>query len=421
MQAWLPSRSSPLPPVHRRWAARLAWRRRLQWALIAFALLLPLALWVHPAWGLLSLLALLYPSRLELPRALRQLDERYGLAYHSALEAPPAHPWRQRLEAEARQSLLQARLPKLPWLAGGIYLALLGLVWLLPPVPVPGLSAPPRAPAPNTQASPPPASLPNSQPNTPTTLEPQLPQPSGSRQPPQEEQGQEAAEQATPPPEGAQQSGTAPSAQPEGQGASPEEASPSQQGQEPPRSSEQQRQIPQQNQGQEQVQGQGSQGERPGEQVGAGQPDRQGQKSNTQPQGVEGNPQNRQPGRSTEQGTPANIPQNQGQNPQPGPQSQEKRGGTPQVQGRPGQPGAQGTNGQALPQPPSTPNRPLSGEAPLRRSDNPGGQTRNLPDPWRGGQPPQHVQRQVERYLESEPLPPEVRDLLRRYFKLPAP
>ncbi|WP_182482713.1 hypothetical protein [Calidithermus roseus] len=44
---------------------------------------------------------------------------------------------------------------------------------------------------------------------------------------------------------------------------------------------------------------------------------------------------------------------------------------------------------------------------------------RNLPNPWRGGQPPQSVRRQVERYLESEPLPPEVRNLLRRYFELP--
>jgi hypothetical protein len=29
------------------------------------------------------------------------------------------------------------------------------------------------------------------------------------------------------------------------------------------------------------------------------------------------------------------------------------------------------------------------------------------------------VQRQAEKYLESEPLPPEVRDIVRRYFELP--
>ncbi|MER3445139.1 MAG: hypothetical protein C4333_13895, partial [Meiothermus sp.] len=140
MQAGLPARSSPLPPVYRQWAGRLAWRRRVQWALTAVALLLPLALWVHPAWGLLSLLALLYPSRLELPHALRQLDERYGLAYRSALEAPPSHPWREHLEAAARASVQQAQLPRFPWLAAGVYLALLGAAWLLPPLPVPGLT-----------------------------------------------------------------------------------------------------------------------------------------------------------------------------------------------------------------------------------------------------------------------------------------
>jgi hypothetical protein len=31
------------------------------------------------------------------------------------------------------------------------------------------------------------------------------------------------------------------------------------------------------------------------------------------------------------------------------------------------------------------------------------------------------VQRQAENYLENEPLPPEVRDVLRRYFELSNP
>ncbi|MCX7740951.1 MAG: hypothetical protein N2047_08010 [Meiothermus sp.] len=42
-----------------------------------------------------------------------------------------------------------------------------------------------------------------------------------------------------------------------------------------------------------------------------------------------------------------------------------------------------------------------------------------LPSPWRAGQPPENVQRQAEKYLESEPLPPEVREVVRRYFELP--
>lgn len=419
MQAQVPMRPGRFTGAHQRWASRLAWKRRLQWALIALAPLLPLALWVHPAWGLLSLLALLYPSRLELPRALQQLDERYGLAYHSALEAPPTHPWRERLEAEARQSLRQARLPKLPWLAGGIYLALLGLVWALPPMPIPGLSTPPQAPT--TQTNPQPTAPPSTQPNTPTT--PEFPRPTSSEQPAQEGQGQESPDQAAPQQEGARQDAANPSSQPQvqqRQGASPEEASPSQQGQEAsgqqgqPSPSERQGQNPQQS-GQGQLQAQDSQGE----QVGTGQPNQQGQQGGDQPQTVGPNPQDRQPGRSAEGGPRGDqVGRNDSQNPQPGQQNREKRDGS-QAQGEQGQPGGPGPNGQALSQPPSTPNRPLSGEAPLRRSDNPGGQVRNLPNPWRGGQPPQSVQRQVERYLESEPLPPEVRDLLRRYFELP--
>jgi hypothetical protein len=68
--------------------------------------------------------------------------------------------------------------------------------------------------------------------------------------------------------------------------------------------------------------------------------------------------------------------------------------------------------------PPAQVTRP-AGEAPLTRGENRQGQRMPLPSPWEAGQPPQDVQRQAEQFLESEPLPPEVRDIVRRYFELP--
>lgn len=121
--------------MHRVWAARRAWRVRL-WLAIGLALLLfPLAWLVHPAWVLGSLLGLLYPSRWEERRALADLDRQYGLAYRSALEAPPNHPWRNQLQLESEASLRGARLPALPWVFVALYLALVGLAWLMPPPP----------------------------------------------------------------------------------------------------------------------------------------------------------------------------------------------------------------------------------------------------------------------------------------------
>ncbi|KZK16854.1 hypothetical protein A3962_04430 [Meiothermus taiwanensis] len=106
------------------------------WLAIGLALLLfPLAWLVHPAWVLGSLLGLLYPSRWEERRALADLDRQYGLAYRSALEAPPNHPWRNQLQLESEASLRGARLPALPWVFVALYLALVGLAWLMPPPP----------------------------------------------------------------------------------------------------------------------------------------------------------------------------------------------------------------------------------------------------------------------------------------------
>ncbi len=44
------------------------------------------------------------------------------------------------------------------------------------------------------------------------------------------------------------------------------------------------------------------------------------------------------------------------------------------------------------------------------------GEKAALPSPWPAGRPPEAVRRGVEVYLEKTPLPPEARELLRRYF-----
>jgi len=47
------------------------------------------------------------------------------------------------------------------------------------------------------------------------------------------------------------------------------------------------------------------------------------------------------------------------------------------------------------------------------------GEGASLPSPWPEGKPPERVRRGVEVYLEKTPLPPEARELLRRYFAAP--
>jgi hypothetical protein len=133
---------------------------------------------------------------------------------------------------------------------------------------------------------------------------------------------------------------------------------------------------------------------------------------------------------------PGQPPQNQpepAQPPQPGqaqpPQPEAAQPGQGQPsRDNPGQGQARGDEGGSpqgqTPQTRPPQNLPLrtegpAGEAPLGRGENRQGRPAPLPSPWASGQPPQNVQRQAEKYLESEPLPPEVRNLVRRYFELP--
>ncbi len=397
--------ATPQPPgpgigyprtMHRAWAFRRAWRVRLGLAAGLVLALLPLAWWVHPAWALLSGLALLYPSRWEEGRALAELDRRYGLAYRSALEAPPDHPWRSQLQAEAEASLRAARLPPWPWALVVVYLLFFGLVWL-PPGAQP-VVAQPEAPA---QASPPssPAATPPF--SAPDEASPTAEGSSGEGQEPAE--GEKEAEAS--PAEGQQPAQTA-QARPTERAAEPTT------GPNPPSGSTGAEPVPEQ-------------GQSTGEATPApGQP---------QPQPSPGASQEGQPTREAP-GQPQPAPGREGQ-PMPSPGSAQPQAEQGSSQGSPpgqrpagGSPGdtsrpTGGPQGQASPDvaPANLPSNLPSpaGEAPLRRGEAVQGRPQPLPSPWAAGQPPQNVQRQAEKYLQSEPLPPEVRRILRRYFELP--
>ncbi|WP_038055057.1 hypothetical protein [Thermus amyloliquefaciens] len=77
-------------------------------------------------------------------------------------------------------------------------------------------------------------------------------------------------------------------------------------------------------------------------------------------------------------------------------------------------PGASGSPPQAGPRHPAHAPDPAPGEGLLPPGQ--GGEGQGLPSPWREGRPPEGVRRGVEVYLERTPLPPEARELLRRYF-----
>ncbi len=130
--------------LHRRWAARRAWRVR---ALLAALLALPawlLSAWLGPWVVALALLPLAYPARREETRALAEIDRELGLAYRTALETPANDPAYPRLRAEAERAARAARLPRPPWREAALALAL----WVL----VLAASLPGRAPAPPAEA-----------------------------------------------------------------------------------------------------------------------------------------------------------------------------------------------------------------------------------------------------------------------------
>jgi len=481
--AWFYTRAKTEPPLsylnsiigypkamHRVWASRRAWYRRWFWAAILAVLLLPFALFIHPALALLSLLALLYPTGWEEQRALGELDRRYGLAYRSALEAPAGHPWRVQLENAASASLRQAKLPKFPWVFASVYLTLVGITWLLPPVKLPSWIAqsskpavetgsnparipPTSGPAPSPTVNPPvtnpgnPAQNqqqnPNQTPSNPQAgKDQQTAQGGDSKQSPDapdtkgrkdqrktnsQDQSkpsgsQNAKDQQTQPDKNQGQPGKDQQAQPDRQA---QPANPGKQSkQASPQSSQPQSQ---QSQGQ-----QSSSGKQPdASKQSPSNPQAPGQQTNPQPPQTQPTGQDQQPGQNNQPSQPNQTGQPQNGQPQQGQPSQgQNQGQSPgqQGQGQPSQsnqgsqnqsPNQQGKGSQAAPTQPVAPiGTQRSGQAPLS-GNRTKGPPQKLPNPWASGTPPQNVQRQAEKYLENEPLPPEVRDIVRRYFELP--
>lgn len=443
--------------MHRIWAARRAWRVRLGIAIGLALLLFPLALWAHPAWLLASLLGLLYPWRWEESRALAELDRRYGLAYRSALEAPAHHPWRSQLQTEAEASLQGARLPAFPWAAAALYLALVGMVWVLPPLHLPFALSPVVAPTPSSPATP--ASPQNDSPTNSAQPSPS-PQPGQTLSPedsPQSQQDPEAVNPSERPvdlrSQKAEDRADEAAGQEETQGAARSGSTgESPQGREQPVSSQNdQGSIPAQNtptgQPQPDQTGQPQTGQ-PGQNPPTSQP---GQAQPSQPGQAQPSQTGRSPSEQTPQGQSAPGSQGRELNPSAQPSQQPEPARLPQpgsaqpgqaqsgsqsgqtqasrdnqgqsAQGQPGTreeggAGVQGRPARPLQAPPGSAQRP-AGEAPFGRGEGRQGRPMPLPSPWQAGPPPENVQRQAEKYLESEPLPPEVREVVRRYFELP--
>ncbi|WP_018110794.1 hypothetical protein [Thermus igniterrae] len=127
----------------------------------------------------------------------------------------------------------------------------------------------------------------------------------------------------------------------------------------------------------------------------------------------------------TQEGTPREAPgpspRANGQEAAPGREGASPSPGGAQGDGEGPEAKAPGSSGPApevggkTPAPLPTPSRPGQGLLePGQEGEAPG-----LPSPWAQGRPPEGVRRGVEVYLERTPLPPEARELLRRYFSGP--
>ncbi|MCX7848789.1 hypothetical protein [Thermus sp.] len=148
-------------------------------------------------------------------------------------------------------------------------------------------------------------------------------------------------------------------------------------------------------------------------------------------QGGEGGPGT--PGAQGDEGNPGSAEQAPGRERPQGPGGSEGAQGSAGagqegVQGPQGASGGEGAQGQGQGDRPGTggplplvDREALPAPTPLGPGQGllgPGGEggAPDLPSPWPAGRPPEEVRRGVEVYLERTPLPPEVRELLRRYF-----
>lgn len=373
--------------AHRKYAFRLGLRRKVTLATALLLVCLPLALAQGSVFLLLSLLGFLYPSKWEQNRALSAIDQRGGLAYRSWLEAGADHPYRQSITQAAQQQTRALALPKWPSRELLLYIALLaGLylwIWLSPPqigltdtgstvsqpqetaaqVPTPQETVPEPGPAPSETLD---AGAPADSP------------PAGAEPTPSEPAGSEGGQGSNRDP------GTAtPSSGPQDQsGAEAGPADSSQTGEKAAGAGDV-KGNPESvaNSGQEKAET--STGSGPTE-------------TTTGNQSAESNQSaGNQPGSSNAPGGASNSGQTGGQN---------------VGQGQ----NLDGTEAHEL-----TPEGPASS---LERTPSQGntGAGELIANPWRGGAPPQEIQRAAESYLQSEPLEAGARKAVQRYFELGA-
>lgn len=373
--------------AHRKYAFRLGLRRKVALATALLLICLPLALAQGGIFLLLSLLGFLYPSRWERNRALSAIDQRGGLAYRSWLEASAEHPYRQSITQAAQQQTRALALPKWPGRELLLYIALLaGLylwIWLSPPqigFTATGSSASqPQetaagAPAPQ-EAVPEPAPIPS---ETPAAGSPAESPAAGAEPTPSEPAGSEGGQGSNRDP------GTAtPSSGPQDQsGAEAGPVDSSQTG--------------------EQTAGAGDVKGNPESVADSGQEKAETStgsgptETTTGNQSAESNQSaGNQPGSSNAPGGASNSGQTGGQNV------------------------GQGQNSDGVEAHELTPEGPASS---LERTPGQGntGAGELIANPWRGGAPPQEIQRAAESYLQNEPLEAGARKAVQRYFELGA-
>ncbi|XOB98493.1 hypothetical protein ACMC9I_11475 [Deinococcota bacterium DY0809b] len=388
--------------LHRRWAARRAWRVRA-----ALAAVLALAAWaLKPAlgpWALaLPLAALLYPARRELAAALAEIDRRLGLAYRTALETSPADPAYPQLRAEAERAARAARPPRPPLAEAALALALWGLATALPVPAWPAATPPAEAvaggaaptdgtptaadPAPReardrTEPAPPPAA------EAPQTVE---------EAPAAEPEAQSPVEEAAPPEPQATAERSPTETSPEAP-APQETATGAREADEGARAASDAR--PEEQAAGEAVERAAETGDGRGEAApGADRPQTGAREDalpqSRAPQTAEGPPTDAAEAEGLWEGTAA-----------PGSPEGEAEGAAGAAAGE-DRGGARGAAAGGLePVPPATKGAP---EAPPAA----------LPSPWEQGAPPAAVRRAAERYLQEAPLPPGAAEALRRYFEL---
>jgi len=346
--------------LHRRIAARLAWRKRTA---IAFGLLVAgsglFALTGGSAWLLLPLLSLFYPARWEEGRALLYLD-RFGLAYRTWLETDPSDPLYPELSRAAREQEARTPLPRLPLWEGVV----LVLLWAGLGLGLPRLGAMPVA---------------------------------GSPEPPP------ALAREAPPEPGDERSGGGVLPEMAGPRVSEAEGAKPRPGSEPPTAGERPEARPRGVEGEPEAPAEGEQREAARPEAGAStasKPEGQGA-GVSPPEGAEREPDAAPPG----PGKGARTPPSDAEAARPGEES-----GAREAQARGPAKGVGGAAGTGAP----------GAEAPLPRSAASGEEGR-LPAPWPEGKPPEAVRRRAERYLGEVPLTPAQRRVLEGYFGLSEP